>query len=174
MYARYKVPIGIASTGHGRTSVNQWQPGGTDPFSLFNWMTARMDQLGPQGFRGVLWHQGESDIAMATEEYVNKLSTTIQASKQAAGWEFPWFVAQVSYHHPGAPKHETTRAAHKKLWDTGVALEGPDTDTLGGDNRDASGRGIHFSPKGLKAHGEMWAEKVGVYLDKVLAVPETK
>jgi hypothetical protein len=38
------------------------------------------------------------------------------------------------------------------------------TDTLTGDTR----AGIHFSAKGLKRHGEMWAEKVGGYLDKVL------
>lgn len=61
------------------------------------------------------------------------------------------------------------RAAQKKLWETGVALEGPDTDTLTGDNRDEGGKGIHFSPKGLRAHGKLWAEKVTVYLDKELA-----
>jgi hypothetical protein len=48
-------------------------------------------------------------------------------------------------------------------------MQGPDTDTLTGDNRDMDGKGIHFSPKGLKAHGEMWAEKVSAYLDQVLA-----
>ena len=164
MYKRYKVPIGIASTGHGGTSVNQWQPGG----GLHNWMMGRIDQLGPRGFRAVLWHQGESDVAMPSDEYANKLTNIIAASNKAAGWAFPWFVAQVSYHNPDKPSFETTRSAQKKLWETGVAFEGPDTDTLGGDNRDAGGKGIHFSPKGLKAHGEMWAEKVSPHIDKAL------
>jgi hypothetical protein len=30
-----------------------------------------------------------------------------------------------------------------------------------------SGKGIHFSAKGLRAHGRLWADKVGVWLDKV-------
>jgi hypothetical protein len=164
MYARYHVPIGIASTGHGGTSVNQWQPDG----ELFHWMMTRIYQLGFNGFRAVLWHQGESDTGMNSEDYAQRLTTVIQTSTAAAGWDFPWFVAQVSYHNPNEVSFESTRSAQKKLWDTGVALEGPDTDTLTGDNRDFDGKGIHFSPNGLRAHGKMWADKVGVYLDSVL------
>jgi hypothetical protein len=165
MYARYKVPIGIASTGFGGTSVKQWQPGE----GLFTNTTRRIHQLGPGGFRALLWHQGESDVAMTTDDYVRLLTIVIKESKRQAGWEFPWFVAKVSYHNPDKPKHENMRDAHQRIWDLGLALPGPDTDTLTGDNRDHEGKGIHFSPKGLKAHGEMWADKVGEYLDKVLA-----
>ena len=165
MNAKFKVPIGIASTGHGGSSTNQWQPGS----EFFNWMMTRARQLGPQGFRAVLWHQGESDVGMTSDEYAAKLTAIIEASKREAGWEFPWVVAQVSYHSPAAPSHASTREAQKWLWEQGVALEGPDTDTLGGDHRDGGGQGIHFSPKGLKAHGRMWAEKVGAYLERVIA-----
>jgi serine/threonine protein kinase len=164
MFAKYHVPIGIASTGHSGTSVNQWAPGG----ELFRWTTGRMKELGKQGFRAVLWHQGESDVSMTAEEYARKMTALIQESRRTAGWEAPWFVAQVSYHNPGQTSFPTTRAGQKKLWETGVAYEGPDTDTLIGDNRDDAGKGIHFSPKGLKAHGKMWAEKVAIYLDKEL------
>ena len=45
-----------------------------------------------------------------------------------------------------------------------MAFEGPDTDTLTGDYRDYNGTGIHFSPKGLKKHGEMWAEFLIPYI----------
>jgi serine/threonine protein kinase len=85
LYAKYQVPIGIASTGHSGTSVSQWQPNG----ELFRWMVTRMQQLGRDGFRAVLWHQGESDVGMAADEYARRLTTVIQASKRAAGWEFP-------------------------------------------------------------------------------------
>jgi hypothetical protein len=81
-------------------------------------------------------------------------------------------VAQVSYHNPSAPSFPTTRQGQRMLWEKGTALEGPDTDTLGGDNRDNNGQGIHFSAKGLRAHGQMWADKVSTYLDKVLAAKE--
>lgn len=166
LYAKYKLPIGIASTGHGGTSTNQWPPGQ----ELFNWMMTRVRQLGPGGFRAVLWHQGESDIGMTSDEYAQRLTAIIRGSTTEAGWQFPWMVAQVSYHNPGQPSHDTTRNAQKNLWAQGVALEGPDTDTLGGDNRDGGGKGIHFSPKGLRAHGGMWAQKVGAWLDKTLAL----
>jgi hypothetical protein len=164
MYAQYRVPIGVAVTGHGGTSINQWQPGG----ELFNWMMTRIFQLGPGGFRAVLWHQGESDVAMPSSEYAEKLCRVILASKAAARWEFPWFVAQVSYHNPEKPSFASTRDAQQLLWKQGIALEGPDTDTLIGDHRDYHGQGIHFSPKGLRAHGVMWAEKVSTYLHQVL------
>lgn len=164
MYEKYHVPIGVAVTGHGGTSINQWQPGG----ELFNWTMLRIHQLGRFGFRAVLWHQGESDVAMTSEQYAKLLTNTIQGSKAAAGWEFPWFGAQVSYCDVRHTSYPTTRNAQQLLWNTGIALEGPDTDTLTGDNRDYDGQGIHFSPKGLRAHGKLWAEKVGAYLDKVL------
>ena len=161
----YQVPIGIASTGHSGTSVNQWAPGS----DLCRWTSARMKQLGPNGFRAVLWHQGESDVGMAADEYARKMTVLIRETQKATGWDVPWFVAQVSYHNPNSVSFPNPRAGQKKLWDTGVAFEGPDTDTLTGDNRDEGGKGIHFSPKGLLAHGKMWADKVGVYLDKELA-----
>jgi hypothetical protein len=164
MYEHYHVPIGVAVTGYGGTSVNQWQPDG----SLFPWMEKRILQLGPQGFRAVLWHQGESDTGMISDEYAIKLTNIIRSSKQQAGWEFPWFVARVSYHSPQEPSFASTRDAQKRLWDEGVALEGPDTDTLTGDNRDTGGKGIHLSAKGLNAHGQMWANSVRAYLDGVL------
>ena len=53
-------------------------------------------------------------------------------------------------------------------------MEGPDTDVLVGDHRDLGGKGVHFSPKGLKAHGEMWAEKVTPYVNSTLRLNEHK
>lgn len=162
LYAKYGVPIGVAVTGHGGTSVNQWQPDG----ELHQWMMVRIHQLGRDGFRAVLWHQGESDVQMPVDEYVTKMTNIIESSKRLAGWEFPWCVAMVSYHNPDHPSWPNTRAAHKKLWDTAVAVEGPDTDTLTGDTRDFEGKGIHFSPKGLTALGKMFAEKVAPLIGK--------
>ncbi len=168
MYARYKVPIGIASTGHGATIIEQWLPGGP---GLFDYTVGRMKQFGVGGFRAVLWHQGETSVGLKLTdpdtEYRN-MRRLINASYEAAGWCFPWFVAKVSYQSPEEPIDENMRTVHQRLWDTGVALQGPDTDTLTGDMRDCDGKGIHLSPKGLRRHGEMWAECVSKYLDKIL------
>ena len=168
MYERYGVPIGVAVTGYGGTSVNQWQP----EQGLFSGMMQRIHKLGPGGFRAVLWHQGESDIGMPADEYYAKLLNTINASRTEAGWQFPWFVAQASYHNVDKPRFDNVRGAQQRLWQHGHALEGPDTDTLTGDHRDFDGTGIHFSPKGLAAHGRMWATQVGAYLDSILPTTE--
>jgi hypothetical protein len=161
----FQVPIGVASAGRSGTSVNEWAPGGL----LCRRLIDRMKQLGPNGFRAVLWHQGESDVGMPPEEYARKMTALIREAQKAAGWEVPWFVARVSYHNPNQVSFPNPRAGQKLLWESGVAREGPDTDTLTGDNRDEGGKGIHFSLKGLRAHGKMWAEKVGAYLEKELA-----
>ena len=141
MYDRFRVPIGIASTGYGGTSVNQWQPDG----DLFPWMMRRVQQLGPFGFRALIWHQGESDVEMPSDGYYAKLKKVIQSSRTQAGWHVPWFVAQASYHNPEKPRFETVRNAQARLWKDGIALQGPDTDTLTGDSRDLGGKGIHLS-----------------------------
>jgi hypothetical protein len=105
---------------------------------------------------------------MDSEQYYQKLKTTIQSSKQKAGWEFPWFVAQVSYHNPDNRSFASTRSAQSRLWEDGIALQGPDTDTLTGENRDIEGSGIHFSPTGLKAHGKLWFERVAPFVEAAI------
>jgi hypothetical protein len=165
LYARCGVPVGVASTGQSGSSVGQWQKGG----ACYRCTMTRIEQLGPGGFRAVLWHQGESDVSLSADQYARLLRNVIETSKEDAGWDFPWFVAQASYLNPRAVSFPTVREGQKKLWDAKVALKGPDTDTLMGDYRDAGGKGIHFSVRGLRAHGEMWADKVGAYLDRVLA-----
>lgn len=157
------LPVGVAVTGHGGSSVNAWTPGG----ELFKWMMERLIRLGPFGFRALLWHQGESDIAMSPEEYFRKLAAVITASRAAAGWDFPWFVARASYHNPEQTSFPGVREGQRLIWEARLALEGPDTDTLTGSNRDQGGLGIHFSPPGLRNHGRLWAEKVAAYLDSL-------
>lgn len=166
LYAKYRVPIGVAVTGYGGTSVTQWQP--EDPMGLFPWMMTRIYKLGPNGFRAVLWHQGEADALTPTEEYVAKMTNVIRKSTELANWQFPWFVAHASYHNMQNPEWPLVRAAQSELWEKKIAMQGPDTDTLREEYRDFDGAGIHFSPKGLRAHGEMWADIISKYLDEVL------
>ena len=153
LYKHYKVPIAFAVTGHGGTSVAQWQPGG----DYFRWMEARLQQLGFQGFRAVLWHQGEADGATAEQEYYDRLKVIIEQSNLRAGWSFPWVVAQLGGHQ--------TRKAKIRLWADGVALEGPDSDKLlGPENRDNNGKGAHFTGPGLRRHAALWFEKIAALL----------
>jgi hypothetical protein len=189
MYKRYDVPIGVAACGAGSTSVRQWQGEkievhpttdsylktvGPDQWEctgkLFDGLTQRIAKLGPHGCRAVLWHQGESDAKQARgqitgREYTAMLENIIRASRNDAGWDVPWFVAQATYHNEQDPGDPDIRAAQKAIVDDGIALQGPDTDTLGPEYRN----GVHMNPKGLSAHGGLWAEKVSAYLDKELA-----
>ena len=195
LYRKYGVPIGIASVGHGSTSVRQWLPVGElvevmptmtkyisqnpkgdliSDGTLFSGMMKRMQQLGPHGFRAVLWHQGESDSHQAPEHeidaatYRRMLEQVIACSRKEAGWHIPWFVAQASYHTPEDPSTLEIRQVQRSLWQSGTALQGPDTDTLTALYRQDNGRGTHFNDAGLKAHGLLWAQAVEEWLDQVL------
>lgn len=207
MARRFKVPVGIIAAGVGATSVREWLPRGTrfpnpptltgnvtqlasgeweSKGTLFENLVTRMKEAGPRGFRAVLWHQGESDAnqrdasrTLPGNLYRLMLEQLIRNARRAVGWEFPWFVAQVSYHTPDDAGSPDIRAAQKALWEAGVALEGPDTDALTGDFRDGGGKGVHFSGKGLREHGARWAERVSPWLEqqtrpKVVPLPQGK
>ena len=196
IFRRYHVPVGIAAVGHGSTSVRQWLPAGakvevmptmtkyivTSPDgtlisdgTLFNGLMARIHQLGAGGFRALLWHQGESDCHQSADHeisaatYGRMMQQLIHASREAARWDFPWMVAQASYHTPEDIGCASILAAQHSLVEEGIALQGPDTDTLGAPYRQNQGKGTHFSDEGLKAHGLLWAERVSAYLDHALA-----
>jgi hypothetical protein len=195
LYRKYQVPIGVADVGHGSTSVRQWLPEGERVLvpptmskyvrpdvngdlisdgTLFNGLMTRIRQLGPNGFRAVLWHQGESDAnqpeghQILPERYTAIVEEVIRTSRTQADWSFPWFTAEATYHNPQDQRCEPFREAQRAVWKDGVALEGPDTDTLTAAYRQNQGKGVHFNDAGLKAHGNLWAEKVESYLDHVL------
>ena len=92
--------------------------------------------------------------------YREYLEHLIRATRNDIGWEAPWFVAQTSYHVAGDEASPDIRAAQASLWKDGVALEGPDTDTLKGDMREQEGKGVHFSGPGLRSHAAMWVERI--------------
>ena len=187
------VPVGIIACGIGATSVREWLPkGATFPNpptilsrveqlqngswaskgTAYDAFVARMQAAGPNGFRAVLWHQGESDAnqrdsacTLAGTLYGEYLKKIITDSRRAIAWTAPWFVAQASYHVPGDEGSEDIRAAQAALWRDGIALEGPDSDALKGALREREGRGVHFSGPGLREHGARWAAKVLPWLN---------
>jgi hypothetical protein len=187
-------PVAFVTCGVGATSVREWLPKGTrfpkpptiehrvkkldhgdweSDGELFKSLTERMQQLGPHGFRAVLWHQGESDAnqtdktrTLTGEEYKAYLTQLIRDSRASIGWDTPWFVAQVSYHSPQDAGSPGIRSAQASLWQSGLALEGPDSDALQGDLRDEQGRGVHFSKRGLQVLAEKWKEKLIPWIEQ--------
>lgn len=198
MADRFKVPIGLVAMGEGSTSVREWLPR-NDPVAappdtgrnvicvglgrwvctgdLFRRITQAEDQFGVNGFRAILWHQGESDShepadrQISPKQYAQYLQRVIEASRAAAGWRVPWFVAQASYHNPEDQGSPELRAAQKSLVTDGIAFAGPDTDTLGPEYRQNNGKGIHLNPRGLKRHGQMWMECIAPWLEQQLTLP---
>jgi hypothetical protein len=193
---KFGVPIGFIPIGIGATSVREWLPAGVafpSPPTILSRVTKRPDgsweskgaaygtlvsrlkEFGPHGFRAVLWHQGESDANQKDSTrtlpgtlYQEYLGRIIRDSRQSAGWEAPWFVAQVSYHVPGDEASADIRAAQAGLWKSGVALAGPDSDALKGELRERGGKGVHFSGPGLRAHAARWAERITPWLEREL------
>ncbi len=193
---KFDVPIGFVACGIGATSVREWLPVGVsfpNPPTIESrveknadgsWVSkgeaykafiGRLQPLGPNGFRAVLWHQGESDAnqkdasrTLAGYLYRQYLAQVIHDSQRGIGWNAPWFVAQVSYHVPGDEASPDIREAQASLWRDGIALEGPDTDALKGAFRERGGLGVHFSDAGLREHANKWAEKLAPWLESNL------
>ena len=192
------VPVALIPVAAGGTSVREWLPVGIrfkqqtttgggvrkvgDNFestgALFARLTERLKAMGTGGIRAVLWHQGESDAGQARSgypadrqisgpQYTQFMEVLIRRSREAAGWPVPWFTAITTYHSEQDASDEEFRQAMKKVWSLGLAQAGPDTDTLRADLR----AGVHFNGKGLKQHGELWADKVLLWLEKELAPP---
>lgn len=195
----FGVPVGLVPCAVGATSVREWLPkGATFPNpptiesrvrkrpdgtwesrgELYESFRDRMKALGPHGFRAVLWHQGESDAnqrdatrTLPGKLYREYLGRLIRDTRTDLGWDAPWFVARASYHGPGDERSPDIRDAQAALVTDGLALDGPDTDALGGEWRDDGGKGVHFSGPGLRRHAAAWAEKVGPWLDRRPGAP---
>ncbi len=193
---KFDVPIGFIACGIGATSVREWLPAGAkfpNPptiesrvqklpngewaslGSAFQSFVSRMKSNGPNSFRAVLWHQGESDAnqkdtsrTLAGGLYRQYLEDLIRESRREIAWEAPWFVAQVSYHVPGDEASPEIREAQASLWRDGVALEGPDSDALTEKFRERNGQGVHFSEQGLREHARRWFEKISPWIEKQL------
>ncbi len=190
----FDVPVGFLACGIGATSVREWLPQGRtfpNPPTIesrvraldngqwesdgraYAMLIQRMKSLGPQGFRAVLWHQGESDANQSDASrtlpgalYREYLEFIIRASRTELGWNVPWFVAQASYHIPGDESSPDIRAAQASLWVDNIALAGPDSDSLKSEWRDSNGQGVHLNSKGLQAHAALWFEKLAPWIQQ--------
>jgi hypothetical protein len=192
----FRVPVGFVACGIGGSSVREWLPAGAifpNPPTVesrvrrladgtwesngaaFAMLVGRMKPFGPHGFRAVLWHQGESDAnqkdtsrTLPGSLYREYLENIIRESRREIGWDAPWFVAQASYHGPADTGSPDIRSAQKSVSGDGWALEGPDSDTLQGDLRENSGRGVHLTGPGLVRHAALWSEKIVAWLERQL------
>ena len=154
------VPVAMVNVAVGGTLVRHWQPGG----QLWTNVCDAVRLAGDH--RAVLWQQGESDAAEKTppEEYVAALVGLREAVVAATGQDRPWLPAKSTHHPTGERPPELElpiRAAVDEVWRLPGFAPGPDTDRLRGpDYRAGWWRGAHFTGKGQRAAGLMWAAAV--------------
>ena len=161
------VPVAVIATSAGGTSVQQWLPSSK---ICYGGLKRALDFVGPHGARAILWHQGESDAALGTsaEEYAKGMKEIIGQSRQDAGWEIPWGIAQASF-LPESCKIEKgkgrlengaiVREGQKQTCrDNPAVFEGPLTDDLTGPEWRCDT--IHFNAKGFREHGRRWSTQV--------------
>jgi hypothetical protein len=196
LHAKVRVPIGIASTGAGATSVREWLPKGSrmkqQPTTganvravgpgeweatgrLFDGLMRRVERLGPRGFRAVLWHQGESDAGQARAGY--------PADRQITGGQYVQFMEtliravrdkagwEVPWVVAQATYHSEKDAADEEFRAAQKTLWAKGVAFEGPDTdalRAEHRAGVHFNARGQQAHGALWAEKVGAVLDRVV------
>ncbi len=148
------IPVGFLSVGYGGSSVSEWQPEATH----YPKLKQALELLGKNGFRAVLWHQGETDAynQMPTEQYVDLLSNLIAQSRDDAGWDVPWGVALATYcsQIPEEDRPPIIAAQQQVIDGDPLVFLGPYTDALIGpewryDN-------CHFNEAGLREHARLW------------------
>jgi poly(3-hydroxybutyrate) depolymerase len=159
------VPIGLANVAVGGTSSTQWLPEG----KLHPRLVEAGKRLGR--FRAILWQQGESDVidGASTADYVKRVRQIREAA--AKSWKFdpPWLLAKSTL-HPTVYKYPEREEAIRRGIDELCRLPGfrpgPDTDTLGGENRGPVGTRRHFSGIGQRRAAMMWFAAVWQELNR--------
>ena len=158
--ARDNIPVAFACTGVGATMVSQWVP---DTGSYYPRIAAAVRAFPQGGFRGVLWHQGESDSLVSTTpaSYQGRLESIITRSRSDAGWQVPWFIAEVGF-HPGstlAQEERIVAGQRRAIYADPLVFPGPVTDDF---HREAKlSDSVHFNAAGLADHASQWAAVLG-------------
>ncbi|MBI9019001.1 MAG: hypothetical protein JEZ07_17255 [Phycisphaerae bacterium] len=151
---RFGVPIGFVTTGIGATRVDQWVPG--TPY--YNRIKTAIEDMGENGMRAILWHQGESDSIAGTSAsvYASRLNSIIAQSRADAGWNVPWGVALASYHPYSSPAQEAEVRTGQELVIAGdpLVFQGADTDDF--HNLGWLADSVHFDGTGLLEHARWW------------------
>lgn len=155
------IPIGFVSVGQGGTQASQWVPGTPNYDNL---LKPAIQTLGADGFRAVLWHQGESDsvASVSSTTHAGLLNSMIGQSRIDGGWAVPWYVAEVSFLSTSRIYQEEPVCAGQRMVIYGDAnvFIGPTTDAF--HLEDAAGGklidGVHFNAKGLLDHATQWRD----------------
>lgn len=156
---RENVPIAFACLAVGGTRVSQWEPSGEH----YPRVSAAMHAFPIKGFRGVLWHQGESDSLVSTTpaDYQSRFESMVAQSRIDAGWAVPWFIAEVGFHPNSnlAQEEPVVAGQRNATFNDQLVFPGPVTDDFHLEGKVSDG--VHFNNTGLADHAAQWAAVLG-------------
>lgn len=150
------VPVGFVSTGVGSAKIEELRT--KHYFAIKN----AINDLKPYGYRAFLLHQGEADTdGTNREKYLTSLQQLIAQTREDAGYNLNWCIAQVSYawsNYNNTKKMESMKETQRAACNDETIFVGPTTDDLQGQYRHTDN--LHLSKLGLIEHGKRWADVV--------------
>lgn len=159
------VPVGFVSTGVGSAKIEELRT--KHYFAIKN----AINDLKPYGYRAFLLHQGEADTdGTNREKYLASLQQLIAQTREDAGYNLNWCIAQVSYawsNYNNTKKMESMKETQRAACNNENVFVGPTTDDLQGEYRHTDN--LHLSKLGLIEHGKRWAD---VVFNKMIAAYE--
>lgn len=158
--AQNQVPVAFVCLGVGSSSAASWTPPSGGNYAR---LSTAVRAFPANGFRAILWHQGETDSINATTpaQYETMLQTILAQSRVDAGWTAPWYLAEASFHPSSSLANEERVVAGQRRVFHGdpAAFPGAVTDDfhLEGKLSDS----VHFNAAGLADHAAQWAQIFG-------------
>ena len=150
LVAKTGVPVGFISTGVGSAKIEELRT--KHYFAIRDAINA----LRPYGYRAFLLHQGEADTdGTSRDAYLASLKKLIAQTREDAGYDLNWMIAQVSYawsNYNNTEKMESMKATQRAACNNYSIVVVPTTDDLQGDYRRKQGK-LHLSEKGVIKHG---------------------
>lgn len=155
------IPIGFITVGIGSTQSSEWIPGTSNYDNL---LKPALQSFPVNGFRAVLWHQGELDsrLGVTASTYASHLNSIITQSRIDARWGIPWYLAEASFHSSSSLASETRITAGQRatVHSDPLVFLGPSTDEF--HLEDAAGGKltdqVHFNAAGLMDHATQWRD----------------
>ena len=160
LVAELDIPVGFISVGVGGSGLGQWINTGYTETRL----KPAVQSFPANGFKAVLWHQGEADNVSNTsrDTYAANFQSMVDDTRVNAGWDVPWYVCEASYASNFVLSRETPVLAGQRLaanQDPLVYL-GASTNEFQLENA-AGGKlsdSVHFNAAGLADHAQQWKE----------------
>jgi hypothetical protein len=176
---RLNVPVMFFNAAFSGTAVRNWQesaPDGGVAYGIINGepYLARQPYINLKialqfyanmlGVRAVLWHQGETDNLVNTEQsrYVNDLQFVINQTRQDYGRNVPWVVSRASYgDFIGGTDPGVIAAQNQVISGFQNVFAGPETDNIQiPRSRPPLNDGLHFDFNGLIELANAWSNSL--------------